>query len=551
MPRLFSSIAFCWRLLLCGALLPVPALATICDSSTIDAEPRVNGWSRGVRNQRWVPAAAAGITAANVQSLQPQWVFGLPDTSMPRTQPLVTRDSVVIGDDGGGVYALDRHSGCEKWRFDVGSQVRTNFRVTRVGAQQQLYFGTMDAEVVVLDLLTGKEVLRRKIEQHPKAMLSGSATEHEGVVYQPVSSWEVAWAINPFYACCTFRSSVVALSVGDWQPLWKAFTIEQEATVYEKRWLLPDRKGPSGAPVWSQPTLDTRRGRVYVGTGENYSEPATDTSDAILAFDMDSGAMLWSQQLLANDIWNLACITSLHTNCPEQQGDDLDFGAPPILATVNGRDVILAGQKSGWVFALDPDHDGALLWSYKAGAGGKAGGVHFGMAVDEARGVLYVPISDRGVEIVGSSHDGTPTPSLHAVDIATGKPLWVRESPATCLPENADARTAKPIKGCYRGFSAAITITEELVFAPTLDGVIRAFDSVTGKQLWSWDSARDFDAVNAVDTSGGAIDLGGVYLDGGQLFVNSGYGNFNQRKGNAFVVLKVADTAQQADSNEQ
>jgi polyvinyl alcohol dehydrogenase (cytochrome) len=309
--------------------------------------------------------------------------------------------------------------------------------------------------------------------------------------------------------------------------------------VVKSRWLLPDHLGPSGAPVWSQPTIDVQRQRIYVGTGENYSSPATDTSDAILAFDMNTGAMVWKQQFVRGDAWNVSCVVPGHINCPSEQGDDLDFGAPPILVEVAGRDYVLAGQKSGNIFALDPDVGGALLWSQKAGAGNKGGGIHIGMAVDPIRGVLYVPISDRPVGFLGDSSDGEPKPSIQAFDIQSGELLWATDAPGDCLDRSGGDHKPQSIAGCFRGFSAPVTATENIVFAPTLDGHIRAFDARNGSQLWHFDTRRDYAAVNGSKASGGAIDIGGAYLDGGQLFISSGYGLVSQIPGNAFMVFEV------------
>ena len=478
-------------------------------SATIDLTPRINGWGINNQNHRFIAESDAGITRDNLERLQVKWVFAMPDTQAPHTQPLITPDTVFIGDEPGMVYALDRDSGCEKWRFDAGSTARTALRLLSFleGGETRylLTFGTADAEVFGLDPRTGQQQWRITADPHSKAMVSGSAIDHNGVIYQPVSSWEAAWAVNPFYACCHFRSSILALDPASGDILWRSYTIADEPKLTNERFFLPDQYGPSGAPVWSQPALDAKRNRLYVGTGENYSSPATDTSDAIIAFDLSTGEMLWHQQFLAADAWNVACESPLDYNCPSERGFDLDFGAPPILVTVAGRDVILAGQKSGAVFALDPEDNGELLWQSKPGTGGKLGGVHFSMGVDESRGVLYVPISDRPVTLLGENPEGTPNPSLHAFDILSGKTLWSTPAPNGCVDAAGES-----IDDCHPGLSAAVTVTENLVFAPSLDGHIRVFDAHSG-----------------------------AYLDAGELLINAGYNVFDQAGGNAFIVMEV------------
>lgn len=517
-------------------LMTSPLSLAVCEKTglAIDPVPRVNGWGIDVRNQRFINDTAAGITPQNIQSLRTKWVFALPDTDAPRFLPLITANTVVIADGEGVVYALARDNGCEIWRFDADSMVRTALRYVKTPNRHLLVFGTMDAHVIALDLLTGKQHWKTLASGHEQAMVSGSSVDHRGVIYQAVSSWELAWAVNPFHGCCTFRGPIVALNAQTGALKWQAHTIEVEPVVHQARWLLPDRMGPSGAPVWSQPTIDAARGVLYVGTGENYSSPATDTSDAILAFDLDTGAMRWKQQLLANDAWNVSCELPFDYNCPAERGMDLDFGAPPVLATFNDKDYIIAGQKSGFVYALEPDANGKELWRQKAGNGGKAGGVHFALAVDEQRGRVYAPISDRDVGFYGDNPPGEPQPSLKAYNIETGELLWNTKAPGDCLDSKGHA-----IKKCFIGFSAAPTATDRVVFAPTLDGVIRAFDASTGEALWQFNTLREFDAVNADKAQGGTIDYGGVFLDAGELFVSSGYGMVGQMDGNAFIVMSV------------
>lgn len=513
---------------------------TAAVASSIDLKPLINGWGINNRNHRFIAEDIAGIDKNALDKLKVKWVFAMPDTKTPHTQPFITPDTIYIGDEPGMVYALDRETGCEKWHFDAETTVRTAIRYVKYQRNDQtahlLTFGTAGGEVFGIDALTGQQQWRIAAENHSKTMVSGSSVDHEGVIYQPVSSWEAMWAVNPFYSCCDFRSSVIALKPASGEMLWRAYVIDEEAKVTKKRTLLPDHQGPSGAPVWSQPALDVQRSAIYVGTGENYSSPATDTSDAIMAFDLATGKRLWHQQFLAADAWNTSCESPIDNNCPEERGVDLDFGAPPILVSIDGKDIILAGQKSGHIYALDPDKDGELIWSQKPGTGGKLGGIHFSMAVDEQRGVLYVPISDRPIKILGSNPPGAPNPSLHAFDIKTGNTIWATPAPDICTNKKG-----KPVKGCHPGLSAAVTATENLVFAPSLDGHIRVFDAHSGEHLWAFDTGREFPSVNGIKARGGAIDLGGVYLDGGQLFVNAGYGTFDQAAGNAFIVMEVSN----------
>jgi polyvinyl alcohol dehydrogenase (cytochrome) len=313
--------------------------------------------------------------------------------------------------------------------------------------------------------------------------------------------------------------------------------------------------------VWSTPTVDARRGRIYFGTGENLSHPATDTSDAIIALDMASGEEIWTFQATAGDVWNAACLNG-GPNCPENPGGDFDFGASVILAQLpGGSDILLAGQKSGDVYALDPDPEspeGEVIWhtSVSNAAIGPNlhqtttnGGVHWGMSLSGQRLLVAAADPER------NRPEYIPKPGLHALDLATGDVLWRYLAERGChIPQEnkplvglQNMRAGKAIDletmySCsfYYGLSAALTSTDELVFSAGLDGRIRAFDIATGEVLWQAETAHAFAADNGVEGHGGAIDVSGQVLAGGWLYVQSGYSMFGQLPGNVLLAYRVA-----------
>jgi len=107
--------------------------------------------------------------------------------------------------------------------------------------------------------------------------------------------------------------------------------------------------------------------RIYLATGNNYSQPATPMSDAVVALDLATGKVVWSRQVL-RDVYNSACAsTPKGTSCPDGSGPDYDFGAPVMLVrTPEGRDLVIAGQKAGIVYAFDPDRQGEIVWQTRA-----------------------------------------------------------------------------------------------------------------------------------------------------------------------------------------
>lgn len=492
-----------------------------------DDKPIWNRWGNGIENRRYQPSGRGGITPGNVSSLELKWAFAFPDAARARSQPTVTEQAIYTGSADGRVYALDRETGCVLWTFDADAEVRSapTLGTNASGKINYLYFGDFNANVYAVDARTGNLKWKRSVQDHPAGTITGSLTLYEGRLYVPMSSTEVLSALKAEYECCTFRGGITALDAVSGQSLWRMHTVDaaSEAGVDQKGQVA---FGPSGAPVWSVPTVDAKRGLLYIGTGENYSSPASAMSDSIIALELATGKIRWWQQTIANDAWNASCESfGDGVNCPREDGPDLDFGAPPILTTLaDGRDIILAGQKSGMIFALDPDDRGKILWRQRAGMGGFNGGVHWGMASDA--NTLYVGIADTPGN---KAAVGPRRPGIHAFDIATGKPRWSRIEPFTCKERKFECETA---------LSAPVTATDGIVFGGAHNGLLRAYSTQNGAPLWSYDTNRNFKTVNGVKGSGGSIDSAGPVIAGGMLIVNSGYDKFGEIPGNVLLVFE-------------
>jgi len=491
------------------------------------APVRVSDWGMSAANARAVPASGTLINAANAARLKLDWVFAFPNGTRARVQPTLAGDTLFTADQTGAIYALDAARGCVRWQAQTAQEIRSGLVIgtSASGAAATLYFGDFGGNVHAFDIASRKLLWSTKPDAHPQATITGTLRLFEGRLYVPVSSLEVVAAMDAKYACCTFRGAVAALDAATGETIWKTYTIDEQASLRGANREGTPSFGPSGAPIWSSPTIDTVRRRLYVGTGENYSHPASDKSDAILALDMATGKIVWSYQALAEDVWNAACAAG--ANCPVNTGPDYDFGAPPILATLKeGKSLLLAGQKSGYVYALDPDRQGALVWKAKPGRGGIMGGVHWGMASDGE--VLYAPVSDLSV-YPKDAH--LPAQSgVHALDIATGAKIWSQVLPDTC---------GKTTWRCSPGVSAAATLAPGVVFGGSLDGMLRAFSAQDGSVLWSFDTNREFDAVNGVRAYGGSIDSSGPVVSGDRMYATSGYDKFGQKAGNLLLAFRI------------
>lgn len=493
------------------------------------------GWGYSASNERYQPRTT--IDKSNVDRLALKWAFKLDGNLSPHSQPVVTSDTVFIGSQGGTLYALDRETGCVRWSYEADNEARTAIihgvlPPTSAGEDGEtlLFFGTRTGRVHAVVAATGEPRWVTDVRDHSMAIVTGTPAFHDGKLYVPVSSDEVIMAILPWYGCCTFRGSVVALDAASGEMAWRSHVVREEPAETETHYLFVQEYGPSGAPIWSAPTIDAERGLIYVGTGENYSSPTSDMSDAIVAMDLETGAIKWSQQYLAGDAFNVACGLDWHPNCPKERGPDLDFGAPPILTkTRGGQPILLAGQKSGGVYGLNPD-SGERIWERTFGSGGLLGGVHWGMAVNTHSGVVFAPIND--MQLFYNKSDGPFAPGLNALDAATGEVLWSTSMDGIC-----GERTP-----CHPGLSAAIVATADLVFAGGLDGFIRAFDAATGAIIWSVDTWGDYEAVNGGLASGGTIDVHGPMIAGDMMFVQSGYASQGLQGGNAFLAFALKES---------
>lgn len=481
------------------------------------------GW--GFDNARFTPANVANLSRDDVPRLELKWAFEYPGAIRARSQPSIAFGNIYTGSQDGTVYALDLHTGCVRWVSKTTAEVRTAIVVSNTS----LYFGDVIARVHAMDAMTGKELWNVKVDDHPNATITGTPTFHDGVLYVPVSSLEVTSAADAKYECCKFRGAVVAIEAKTGKVIWKAHTITEEPAPVRTTSSGTRVFAPSGAPVWNAPTIDSRRGVLYVGSGENYSSPANDRSDAVLAFNLKDGRLVWSHQMLAGDAWNVACMMQGNANCPGENGPDVDVAAGTILTTLpSGKEVLLAGQKNGVVYAIDPDARGKVLWQTRVGRGGIQGGVHFGMALEAQR--LFVPISDLKDGHDGRRYDMAGKPGLYALDPADGRIAWSAAAQDVCNGRNF----------CDPGISAAVTATPGVVFAGHMDGVLRAYDATTGQVIWKYDATGGVQTVSGTTAHGGSFGGPGPVVRDGYVVVNSGYGLYFHMPGNVLLVFAVA-----------
>jgi polyvinyl alcohol dehydrogenase (cytochrome) len=494
--------------------------------------PGWNGWGADLMNRRFQPTEAAGITPKNVGQLRLDWAFGFAGAVSANAQPTVVGGRVFVGGGDRKVHALDAKTGCLLWAFETDAPVRTAFMIAPEGdaGGYAAYFGDARANAYAIDATTGALLWKLKLDDHPAARVTGAPTAYAGIVYVPVASFEEATGARSDYQCCTFRGSVVALDARTGKQLWKAYTILDEPQPTTKNAIGVQLYGPSGAALWSAPTIDVERLALYVATGNSYSNPPAETSDAVLALDLKTGKMLWHQQFTASDAYIVGCLGGTTINCPDDHGPDYDFGQSPILTRLpDGRRVLAIAQKSGVVHALDPDQQGKILWQTRVGKGGALGGSQWGSAVDGDR--IYVAISDvRFLSARPFRLNPDAGGGLFGLDLASGKVIWA-VPPVPC----------GELTRCSPALSAAVTVVPGVVFSGGVSGILRAYATADGRLLWQVDTARDYATVNGVPAHGGAMDGPGPTVVDGMLYVTSGYGFWGGRPGNALLAFSVGD----------
>lgn len=487
--------------------------------------PGWNGWGVDKANSRFQTAAAAGLTSATVPKLALKWAFGFPEGRQAFGQPTVVGGRIYVGSDNGFVYSLDAASGCVYWSYQAKAGVRTAITVApiKAGASRfAVFFGDVRANVYAIDAESAALIWTKHADPHPVARITGAPAFHDGRLYVPVSSIEEAMGGNPSYPCCSFRGSVIAFDASTGEQRWQSFTISEAAVPMRKTSTGTQLWGPAGAAVWSAPTIDPERGRIYLSTSNGYTYPAVNTTDAVMAVDLATGKRLWTRQLTPNDAYVIGCGPNAKSEtCPQETGPDFAVGTSPILRSLpGGRRILAVGQKSGIAWGINPD-DGTVVWQHRVGQGTALGGIEWGGAADDR--LVYYPNADGllGIKAAGG---------LAAIRLATGEREWWAPPIATCPDQ-----TMK----CIPAQSAAASMIPGVVFSGATDGMMRAYSAADGKVLWEFATARDFETVNGIKARGGSINGPGATIANGMVFTNSGYGSFGQMAGNVLLAFGV------------
>jgi len=510
---------------------------TMCalDNRTINLEqsPSFTFTRSDGNNPRHLDAAQAGLTTDDFPKLELAWALAFPDTSGLRAAPVIVGSTLFYSaTDSGRVFALDINSGCAKWVYTADSRLRSSIAYSGIDESHVLVFSDSAGMIHNVDARSGERIwIASGQASDNQGMLTGTPVVTGDKVIVPVSGSGVITGGNPNYECCENHGAVTALNVRTGEKLWEYHTMPTAEYTGQVSSAGVKQRGPSGAPIWTTPTVDEKRGQVYVTTGENTSHPTTNTSDAIIALDLETGEAKWVFQALENDMWNFGC-SARGPNCiilEDTNSVDFDFGGPAILVETPDRDLLIAGQKSGDLWALDPD-TGSLVWNQRIGEGTALGGNHWGIASNFDR--AFMTINDpKGM-------NGNSKPGIYSYFVGTGEPSWFYEVQPECNDERSER-----LRRCESlfGFSATPLSVDGAVITGGLDGRLFVFNSESGELIYEYDTVRDYETINGVEGYGGSIDSHSISAGSGMVFVGSGYGQFRQVPGNVLLAFKPSE----------
>lgn len=552
----------------------------------LENAPRIST-TFGVTNDanRRQSAEQTGLARAQMKDLEIAWVAAFPQTPTMRSQPVIIGDTIFIAaTDSGRLYALDTNTGCVKWHYVSEMTLRSSLTFAEMGdGDGAIIMGDAAGFVHAVDARTGRRLWVSNARLNEYNRITGAPVVHDGKVITPVSAIEVNYAGADDYECCKGQGALVAFDLKTGEKLWTGTTMEEAKPTRLSR-TGTQQWGPSGAIIWSTPTIDPKRNVAYAGTGENVSWPATDTSDAIIAYDLDTGAKRWVFQATKADIWNYAC-GRRGANCDwpgEYHSPDHDFGATAMLITrVDGSELVVAGQKSGVIWAINPDN-GQLVWSNKVGRGSANGGAHWGLAFDGE--LIFAPMNDPNRPPAPGENPNFG-PGIHALDAMTGEIRWsykpnqrdcgadlpvakaytpapewrlqhvnapVLPTPRIASPPRPTAPTAtataapaptapppRPTGICRLGMSPAPLLVDGAVVTGTTQGMLRIFDAKTGDVLFEYMTNRAYpNTVTGIPGQGGGLDSAPYIAGDGTLFVQSGYARFGEPPGNVLIAFR-------------
>jgi len=305
-------------------------------------------------NQRY--SALKQIDTSNVKQLKGAWMTRLKGSGFggkysAEATPLV-KDGImymVTGNDD--VFALNSKTGEILWERWSGIDQKISTvccgwlnRGLAMG-EGMLFLGQLDANMVALDIKTGKEVWKTPIEDWRNGYgVTSAPLYYDGIIYSGNTGGEFG-----------VRSRLTALDAKSGKILWRWFALPGPAEVGSDTWPPgTDHAMRGGASIWNTPALDPQLGLIYFATGNcgpDYDGSMREGDNlfcaSIVALKAKTGEYAWHFQEVHHDIW------------------DYDAASPVVLfdTVINGqpRKGIAEAGRTGWVYILDRTNGKPLI----------------------------------------------------------------------------------------------------------------------------------------------------------------------------------------------
>ena len=179
-------------------------------------------WGYDKENSRYTKS---NLNSQNAKKLKLKWVFAYPSASRARSQPSISGNTIFVRGQNLYIYALDRESGCVRWRTKVDGEIRSAPAIYFSEKGNFLFAGDYEGNVYKINPYNGEKIWVKSLRYHPRVILTGSLRVDKDVVYVPLSSREWADGADPEYQCCSFRGGIMALSVSNGNELWTSYSI--------------------------------------------------------------------------------------------------------------------------------------------------------------------------------------------------------------------------------------------------------------------------------------------------------------------------------------
>ncbi len=427
-------------------------------------------YNHDLSGSRFNPAESV-LRPEGLGSLGIEWQY--PAAGPVNATPVVVGDRVYAGDVTGLFHAVAT-DGTPLWTAQLEGNVLSSALVTN----RFVFIGTQSGNFYALEPSDGAVAWQAHPNPHPLASIQGSPILADGRVIVPITTDEAFAAADPAYACCTGRGSVAAFDPDTGALLWHRYLISDAEAA----------NGAAGVGIWGTPTFDPESGHLYIGSGQNYVAPATDTSDSIFSLDVTTGETVWKTQVTTGDIWNFRIP-------PVGENKDGDFGdSAKIYRTSDGRRVLGIGQKTGtyWVFDADT---GAIVAQRELLPSGVLGGFQTGCAY--ASGTLVTNGVNWPDLFVDPDNFRPPPTSGAVIALASDltSELWRFETPGS-------------------PFMSGVALAAGVAYAvSSADGVLHAIDVASGAPLAQ--------VTLAPAVSGPSVSRGRVFVGTGNLVIQS------------------------------